>query len=143
MDTSLLSQSVWLELPQDTRSKLAKLFNFPEKGGVQVQNGPQGARVISDGYGYDSLKLVTLDKMNELLGTDTDNFYSAFKDMVNNLDELCLPPAVTIDDLSVDNTTSTVTVGRVLHGDKDVTDEYFGKPKKKGGRPVGSKNKPK
>lgn len=90
---SYLSQSIWLELPKDTREKLAALFEMPPRGSVQVTSGPLagggfGDRITSDGYGPDHLRLITLDKMNELLGTDTDNFYAAFKELVKNVDDI-------------------------------------------------------
>jgi hypothetical protein len=88
MEPSLLSQSVWLGLSLETRAKLAKLFDFPEKGSVQVVNGPTGSVVISDGYGYDHLKLITTKKMQEILNTKSDNFYSLFDTLVKNLDDI-------------------------------------------------------
>lgn len=86
--TSLLSQSVWLALPKPTRVQLAAVFEFPPIGNVQTMYGPTGPVVLSDGYGYDALKLITLDKMNAILGTDTDNFYTAFKNLVKNIDDI-------------------------------------------------------
>lgn len=80
--TSLLSQSVWLELPKATRTKIASVFNFPEKGNVQTMYGPHGPVVLNDGYGYDALKLVTLERMQELTGSQSDNFYHLFKKIV-------------------------------------------------------------
>lgn len=85
---SLLSQSVWLGLSKSTRSQIATLFEFPPIGNVQTMYGPTGPVVLSDGYGYDALKLITLDKMNSILGTDTDNFYTAFKDLVKHIDDI-------------------------------------------------------
>lgn len=86
--TSLLSQSVWLALPKPMRVQLAAVFEFPPIGNVQTMYGPTGPVVLSDGYGYDALKLITLDKMNAILGTDTDNFYTAFKNLVKNIDDI-------------------------------------------------------
>lgn len=88
METSLLSQSVWLDLPLQTRAKLAKLFEFPEKGSVQVVYGAEGPKVLNDGYGYDHLKLITIEKMQQLLASDSDNFYYLFGALVNNLDDI-------------------------------------------------------
>lgn len=95
--TSLLSQSVWLELPLETRAKLAALFEMPEKGSVQTMYGPTGSVVISDGYSYDHLKLITLQKMNELLGTDSDNFYATFKNLVKHIDDIISGEKIVIE----------------------------------------------
>lgn len=82
MEQSLLSQSVWLSLPLATRSKLAELFEFPERGSVQTMYGPNGPEVITDGYGYNHLKLITTEKMQEITGSESDNFYELFKKTV-------------------------------------------------------------
>lgn len=94
MEQSLLSQSVWLALPLNTRAKLAKLFEFPENGSVQTMYGPNGPVVISDGYSYDHLKLISLRKMQELLGSDSTNFYDLFRATVANVDDLLNPQEV-------------------------------------------------
>lgn len=88
METSLLSQSVWLDLPLQTRAKLANLFDFPEKGSVQVVYGAEGPKVLNDGYGYDHLKLITMEKMQQMLPSDSDNFYHLFGALVKNLDAI-------------------------------------------------------
>lgn len=88
METSLLSQSVWLALPIETRAKLVKLFNFPDKGSVQTMYGPNGPEVISDGYGYHHLQLITLEKMQMMLGSDSPDFYDLFRAIVANIDDL-------------------------------------------------------
>lgn len=90
--TSLLSQSVWLELPKPTRAKIAALFEFPEKGNIQTMYGPTGPVVISDGYGYDALKLITMERMQELTGSKSDNFYQLFKKIVMLVDEESVAP---------------------------------------------------
>lgn len=84
---SYLSQSVWLSIPSETRAKLVTLFEFPEKGSVQTMYGPNGPEVISDGYGYDHLKLITLGKMNEILGIETNDFYAAFNLLITHIDK--------------------------------------------------------
>lgn len=98
MEQSLLSNSVWLDLPLETRAKLAILFEMPEKGSVQTMYGPNGPRVLSDGYSHDHLKLVTLEKMNTMLGTDSDNFYATFKLLVKNLDEVIGGEVIVIEE---------------------------------------------
>lgn len=86
MNPSLLSQSFWLALPIETRTKLALLFDMPEKGNVEVSYGPEGPKVISDGYGYEHLKLITIERMNEILGTEYSDFYATFGVLIDNLD---------------------------------------------------------
>lgn len=88
MEPALLSQSFWLALPSEVRAKLVVLFDFPEKGNVNVTYGPNGPVVTSDGYTYEHLKLITIERMNEMLGTDETDFYKAFQMVVDDLDEL-------------------------------------------------------
>lgn len=106
MEQSLLSQSVWLSLPLETRAKLAKLFDFPEKGSVQTMYGPNGPVVISDGYNYGHLKLISLDKMQEMLGSKSENFYEVFNATVAAIDDLLNPQEV-IEEITI---TETITV---------------------------------
>lgn len=80
--TSLLSQSVWLSLSRETREKLAVLFSLNKSGGVQVSNGPTGAVVLSDGYTYQDLSVITTERMQEVTGSDSENFYLLFKKVV-------------------------------------------------------------
>lgn len=98
MEPSLLSQSVWLDLPLATRAKLASLFEFPEKGSVQTMYGPNGPVVLSDGYSYEHLKLITLEKMNAMLGTTSNNFYATFKTLLLHLDDVIGGESVVIEE---------------------------------------------
>lgn len=112
--TSLLSQSVWLELPLETRAKLATLFEMPEKGSVQTMYGPTGPTVISDGYSYDHLKRITLEKMNEFLGTDSNNFYATFRNLVKHLDDIIGGEKIVIEEIIVEEMKEAFEEGFVL-----------------------------
>lgn len=79
---SLLSGSVWLSLPKDTREKIATLFEMKKSGGVEVFNGPNGPEVRSDGYTYQDLSVITIESMRKITGSDSDNFYHLFKNIV-------------------------------------------------------------
>lgn len=103
MEQSLLSQSVWLSLPLETRAKLAKLFELPEKGSVQTMYGPNGPEVITDGYGYNHLKLISLEKMQAMLSSDSMNFYDLFRAVVANLDDL-LDPKTLVEEITITKT---------------------------------------
>jgi hypothetical protein len=81
MAPSLLSGSVWLSLPQTTRAKIAELFGLSKSGNVTVFNGPNGSEVRSDGYTYEDLSVITVESMQEKLGSKKEDFYSLFKDV--------------------------------------------------------------
>lgn len=87
MEPSLLSGSVWLSLPQDTRAKVAELFGITKSGSVYVVNGATGPVVQSDGYTYDDLSVITVARMQEMLNSKSDNFYALFKSIVKLVNE--------------------------------------------------------
>lgn len=85
---SLLSQHVWLQLPQDTRNKLAKLFDLKKSGTIMTTIGPEGAQVISDGYNFQDFYPITVKRMNEILAWDEDDFYALFNAVIENIDSI-------------------------------------------------------
>lgn len=84
---SLLSPQVWLSLPKETRAKIADLFGMKKSGGVEVFNGPNGPEVRSDGYSYSDLAAITVERMQQITGSTSDNFYALFKKIVMLVDE--------------------------------------------------------
>lgn len=84
---SLLSPQVWLSLPKETRAKIADLFGMKKSGGVEVFNGPNGPEVRSDGYSYSDLAAITVERMQQITGSTSDNFYALFKKIVLLVDE--------------------------------------------------------
>ena len=103
MDTKpLLAYSIWLSLPNEMRAKLKKLFDIPRSGEVIVRSGqitPQGnigSETTQDGHSPKDLYAISIEKMQELLGTSENDFYSLFDQVVEKIDELPIsapPPA--------------------------------------------------
>lgn len=87
VQTSLLSGSVWLALSPETRAKIAELYNIKKSGNVYVVNGPSGSEVQSDGYTYNDLSVITVESMQEITGSKSDNFYHLFKNIVAIVEE--------------------------------------------------------
>lgn len=87
VQTSLLSGSVWLALSPETRAKIAELYNIKKSGNVYVVNGPTGSEVQSDGYTYNDLSVITVESMQEITGSKSDNFYHLFKNIVAIVEE--------------------------------------------------------
>jgi hypothetical protein len=83
---SLLSQHVWLSLSQDTRRKIAELFGLTKSGQPMVNIGAYGAEVISDGYSVGDFVPITINKMNEILGTESKDFYELFDKIVDKVE---------------------------------------------------------
>lgn len=101
---SLLSPQVWLSLPQTTRAKIAELFGMKKSGGVEIFNGPNGAEVRSDGYSYSDLAAITIERMQELTSSTSDNFYALFKKIVILVNEETLDKAIeAVEEAILDN----------------------------------------
>jgi hypothetical protein len=85
----LLSQPVWLSLTPSVRAKLVQLFGLKRSGATETYMGRDSVvRVVSDGYTAADLLAVTTQRMQELLGTDSKDFYGLFDDVLANIDAL-------------------------------------------------------
>lgn len=86
---ALLSQPVWLQLSQEMRGKLVRLFGLKRSGATETYMGRDSVvRVVSDGYTAGDLLIVTKEKMQELLDTDSTDFYGMFDEIIANIDAL-------------------------------------------------------
>jgi hypothetical protein len=81
----MLSQQYWLSLSRETRERIAILLEIPKSTGVTVQGGV----VISDGYTYQDLATVTLEKLQLFMNEAEPDFYKLFGKLVHNVE---LPP---------------------------------------------------
>lgn len=87
----LLAYNTWLALPTETRHKLEKLFNMPRTGDVVVNIGaisPQGnisGVASSDGHKPGDLYAITVEKMQEVTGSKSNDFYALFNETVSQL----------------------------------------------------------
>ena len=83
-----LSYHIWLSLPPEVRHKLVTLFDMPRTGRTVVEYRATGVVVTSDGFTPIDLQSVSLRRMQEMLGSDSDNYYKLFEVVVLNLDAL-------------------------------------------------------
>lgn len=88
----VLSYVTWMSLDQATRQKLVALFDIPRSGHTNVSygvmpDGTPGAFATSDGHTPEDLQAVTRERMEEILGVQSDNFYALFRDLVENIDD--------------------------------------------------------
>lgn len=98
----LLSQPVWLRLPQETRGKLVNLFGLKRSGATETYMGRDSmVRVVSDGYTAADLMAVTTIKMQELLGTDSTDFYGLFDEILANVDALLDGSFLAIEEVEI------------------------------------------
>lgn len=87
-----LSYVAWLSLPTETRQKLVALFEIPKTGESVIRvgaivDGNISAEQTSDGYTPKDLQVITLEKMQEVAGSKSTNFYELFGQIVKDIDE--------------------------------------------------------
>lgn len=93
MDTPLLAYTLWLSWSRDQRQKLTKLFSIPRTGESvvhvgEMMNGNIGATAKQDGHRPEDLYAITLEKLQELIGTKDTDFYHMVQHVIDNLDDL-------------------------------------------------------
>lgn len=135
----MLSQSYWLQLPPETRQKVAHALNIRRSGGTVVE----GNRVVSDGYTPDDLYEVKVEKLQQFTGSDSTDFYKLFDlavKMIENpmievkgqvdLNEVVKPGEV----LQIPNITikKELSISELLPADKILVNEEKSQPKKRG-----------
>lgn len=140
----------WMSLPRETRKHLVKVFDIERTGISEVRDN----EVITDGYTNQDLEAITREKMVKYTGSD-ESFSRLWEVTLSKVKyELnppiplgVIPPTIEVDvesfrnvvgskgDGAVDNGTTYTTVGKVMSGDKDVTDQVLGPLKRKRGRP--------
>lgn len=83
-----LAYNIWIKLPSEVRHNLVVLFDIPRSGRTIVEYRAEGPVVTSDGYTPTDIEAITLEKMQGILGSPSDNFYQLFSEVVDNLDNL-------------------------------------------------------
>lgn len=148
-DGTLLSYSVWLSTPQETRRKLVTLFDIPRTGESivrvgQIINGNISGEAQQDGHSPSDLRAVSLVRMQELLGVDNENFYSLFKTTVDNIDDLLAGTYVTEPEVGANPSDEIIeeVIEEVIEKVELISQSVPFTPNK-GGRPKDSKNKKK
>ncbi len=79
----MLSRAIWLGLPVETRMKIATIFNMKKTTGTEVF----GTRVVCDGYTEESFQVITIEKLQEVTGKKSTDFYELFNLLVNQIND--------------------------------------------------------
>ena len=74
-----LYKQVWVSLSKEERESLANAFNLRRDEGTEVCND----RIISDGYSDLALSGITVESMQALTGSKTENFDDLLKETIN------------------------------------------------------------
>lgn len=123
-----INQSIWLSLPKETRDKICVIFNIPRSGFVEVSNN----RVICDGHSDSDLALITIEKLQEVLDAEIQDFYKLFGDLVEKLQTK--PEDTKVPEVKNDVIEEKVVVNPVLPNSKGVIKTESPKPVKARGR---------
>lgn len=83
-----VAYNIWIKLPEEVRHKLVVLFDIPRSGRTVVEYRATGPTVTSDGYTPLDIEAITIEKMNGLLGSESNNFYGQFEQICDNIDAL-------------------------------------------------------
>ena len=82
-----LAVAQWVSLPQEMRLKLVNLFELKRSSATHVNNG----KLETDGYTYNDLQGITIDKMLSYLGADYDmvdrEYFTLFKAVLKKAEE--------------------------------------------------------
>lgn len=90
----------WLQVNQQTRLKLKEIFSIPQTGQRTFQQIRGVGEVTCDGHTNKDLATLTLEKMNQYLGEECPDVFSAFAKVVDKV-ENPLPEQFVADNGSV------------------------------------------
>ena len=148
-----LTTTQWLSLPIDVRQVLIKTFGIPRSEGSQVMDGKV---IVSDGHNHKDLAVITVGRLRAFIGTpdvhnakpdDEFDFVTLFNTALDKI-EATLAPVPPADEAIHVFSPASINVNGVEF--KPVKDKGLGMfkdaknlelPKRRGGRPKGSKNK--
>ena len=91
-----LSTHDWLELSQEVRSKLVKIFNIPRSSTGHVEYHGSGAVQTSDGYTHEDLKAISVEAMQNYTLIDTNDFGVLFEGTLSKLSGVPQPEPVVV-----------------------------------------------
>ena len=83
---------VWIALDKEVRDHLAKIFSIERTGVTEIVD----QRVVSDGYTATDLLAITLEKMNEYIGS-TESFARAWEVTLAKVHSELHPPLGVIE----------------------------------------------
>lgn len=89
MNPVIISMHTWVSLPNEVRYKIRAIFAIPRSSNTVVNDG----MIETDGTTNEDFKHLTVEKMQEYLGTDSTDFHKLFDMVVAQvIDELSGAP---------------------------------------------------
>lgn len=127
----MLNQAIWLSLPKNIRDEICVVFKIPRSGFVEVSDN----KVVCDGHSNSDIALITVEKMQEFLGTNSADFYQLFGDVVAQLKgELKKAEDTKVPEIKNDVIEEKVKISPVFPNSKSVIQTESPKPAKGRGR---------
>lgn len=81
----ILSLHTWVSLPNEVRYRIRAMFNIPRSSNTVVNDGV----IDTDGTTVEDIKHLTVEKMQEFLKDESDDFHKLFDKVVAKVvDEL-------------------------------------------------------
>lgn len=74
--------AIWLQQPLEVRQQIAKDFHLTRSGGNSVTTDNGKTRIDSDGFTVDDLRKLTLQAMQEYVGSTENNYWSLWDQTV-------------------------------------------------------------
>lgn len=79
---------LWMQLDPKIRAELVSVFNIPRTGITEIRD----QTLISDGYSIEDLKVITLEKMNEYIGSNEETVARAWEITCSKAKSAVYPP---------------------------------------------------
>lgn len=79
---------LWMQLDPKIRMELVSYFNLKKTGITEIRD----QTLISDGYSVEDLREITLEKMNEYIGSSEESFSRAWEITCSKAKSIVYPP---------------------------------------------------
>ena len=79
----ILSMGMWVSLSNEVRHRIRVAFNIPRSSTVDVNDGV----VVSDGTTADDFKALTIEKMQNFVDSESNDFHKLFDAVVAKVNE--------------------------------------------------------
>lgn len=79
----IINMHLWVSLPNEVRHRIRVLFSIPRSSSTVVNDG----KIETDGTTYEDFKHLTIEKMQNYLGSKSSNLYELFDQVVARIND--------------------------------------------------------
>lgn len=87
-----MSIHAWVSLPNEVRYRIRAIFNIPRSSNTVVNDGA----IETDGTTYEDFKALTIEKMQEYLGSTDTDFHKLFDEVVAKVNDELYPKVAVV-----------------------------------------------